>query len=115
MLTTTLQGSIFTSTTGTKENSSFNNWGDRARFPLKFRPKVLITASIVVADTNKNVAKAYGSVFIGVLFLFQVNLFLFLFRGITRLFFPYLPPVPRAGVRGILLPRLRPDGLVWGY
>ncbi len=38
--------------------------GDRARFPLKFRPKVLITASIVVADTNKNAAKAYGSVFL---------------------------------------------------
>lgn len=27
-------------------------YGDRARFPLKFRPKVLITASIVVADTK---------------------------------------------------------------
>ena len=26
--------------------------GDRARFPLKFRPCVLITASIVVADTK---------------------------------------------------------------
>ena len=38
--------------------------GDHARFPLKFRPKVLITASIVVADTKKNAAKAYGSVFV---------------------------------------------------
>ena len=40
------------------------NLGDRARFPLKFRTGVLITAAIVVADIkeDRNAAKDHGSV-----------------------------------------------------
>ena len=40
--------------------------GDRARFPLKLRPKGLVTASIVVADIkeHKNAVKDHDSVFV---------------------------------------------------
>lgn len=39
--------------------------GDRARFPLKLRPKGLVTASIVVANIkeHKNAVKDHDSVF----------------------------------------------------
>ena len=39
--------------------------GDRARFPLKLRPKGLVTAAIVVADIkeHKNAVKDHDSVF----------------------------------------------------
>ena len=49
--------------------------GDRARFPLKLRPKGLVTAAIVVADIkgHKNAVKDHDSVFF---YIYRLVIFL---------------------------------------